>query len=50
LGAALLALAASVGWGLGDFLGGVKARALPSLLVLAWKRLLLDAKPRPNAR
>lgn len=35
MGAALLALAASVGWGLGDFLGGVKARALPSLLVLA---------------
>ena len=35
MGAALLALAASVGWGLGDFLGGVKARVLPSLVVLA---------------
>jgi drug/metabolite transporter (DMT)-like permease len=35
LGAALLALGASLSWGLGDFLGGVKARALPSLLVLA---------------
>lgn len=35
MGAALLALAASVSWGLGDFLGGIKARALPSLLVLA---------------
>ncbi|HZT85624.1 MAG TPA: DMT family transporter [Gaiellaceae bacterium] len=33
--AALLALAASLSWGLGDFLGGVKARVLPSLLVLA---------------
>jgi drug/metabolite transporter (DMT)-like permease len=33
--AALLALAASLTWGLGDFLGGVKARALPSLTVLA---------------
>jgi drug/metabolite transporter (DMT)-like permease len=30
-----LALAASLSWGLGDFLGGVKARALPSLMVLA---------------
>jgi len=35
LTAALLALAASLSWGLGDFLGGVKARVLPSLLVLA---------------
>jgi drug/metabolite transporter (DMT)-like permease len=35
LGAALLALAASLSWGFGDFLGGVKARALPSLVVLA---------------
>jgi drug/metabolite transporter (DMT)-like permease len=35
LGAALLALGASLTWGVGDFLGGVKARALPSLLVLA---------------
>jgi drug/metabolite transporter (DMT)-like permease len=33
--AALLALAASLSWGLGDFLGGVKARVLPSLTVLA---------------
>jgi drug/metabolite transporter (DMT)-like permease len=35
LGAALLALGASLSWGLGDFLGGVKARALPSMMVLA---------------
>jgi drug/metabolite transporter (DMT)-like permease len=35
LSSALLALAASLSWGLGDFLGGVKARALPSLMVLA---------------
>jgi drug/metabolite transporter (DMT)-like permease len=35
LAAALLALAASFTWGVGDFLGGVKARALPSLLVMA---------------
>jgi len=35
LGSALLALGASLSWGLGDFLGGVKARALPSLTVLA---------------
>jgi len=33
--AALLALAASLSWGFGDFLGGVKARVLPSLTVLA---------------
>jgi drug/metabolite transporter (DMT)-like permease len=33
--AALLALAASLSWGVGDFLGGVKARVLPSLLVMA---------------
>jgi drug/metabolite transporter (DMT)-like permease len=33
--AALLALGASLSWGLGDFLGGVKARVLPSLVVLA---------------
>jgi drug/metabolite transporter (DMT)-like permease len=33
--AALLALGASLSWGLGDFLGGVKARVLPSLTVLA---------------
>ena len=35
MGAALLALAASLAWGVGDFLGGLKARALPSLLVMA---------------
>jgi len=35
LAAALLALGASLTWGVGDFLGGVKARVLPSLLVLA---------------
>jgi drug/metabolite transporter (DMT)-like permease len=35
LAAALLALCASLTWGVGDFLGGVKARALPSLLVMA---------------
>jgi drug/metabolite transporter (DMT)-like permease len=33
--AALLALAAGLSWGVGDFLGGVKARVLPSLTVLA---------------
>lgn len=33
--AALLALAASLSWGVGDFLGGVKARVMPSLMVLA---------------
>ena len=33
--AALLALGASLTWGVGDFLGGVKARVLPSLLVMA---------------
>jgi len=32
---ALLALAASGSWGLGDFLGGVKSRVLPVLTVLA---------------
>ena len=31
----LLALAASASWGFGDFLGGVKARVLPALTVLA---------------
>jgi drug/metabolite transporter (DMT)-like permease len=35
LGSALLALGASLTWGLGDFLGGLKARALPTLTVLA---------------
>jgi drug/metabolite transporter (DMT)-like permease len=35
LAAALLALSASLTWGVGDFLGGVKARVLPSLFVLA---------------
>ncbi|HEY3551977.1 MAG TPA: DMT family transporter [Gaiellaceae bacterium] len=34
MAAAVLALCASLSWGLGDFLGGVKARALPSLMVL----------------
>lgn len=33
--AALFALAASGSWGLGDFLGGVKSRVLPALVVLA---------------
>jgi drug/metabolite transporter (DMT)-like permease len=33
--AALLALGASLTWGVADFLGGVKARVLPSLTVLA---------------
>ena len=32
---AFLALGASLSWGLGDFLGGVKARVLPALTVLA---------------
>jgi drug/metabolite transporter (DMT)-like permease len=32
---ALLALSASLSWGVGDFLGGVKARLLPALMVLA---------------
>jgi len=35
LAAALLALGASLSWGIGDFLGGVKARVLPSLTVMA---------------
>jgi drug/metabolite transporter (DMT)-like permease len=35
LGAALLALSASLSWGVGDFLGGVKARVIPALLVMA---------------
>ena len=35
MGAALLALCASLSWGVGDFLGGVKARVMPSLMVLA---------------
>jgi drug/metabolite transporter (DMT)-like permease len=35
LAAALLALCASLTWGFGDFLGGVKARAMPSLTVMA---------------
>ncbi len=35
MAAALLALGASLTWGLGDFLGGVKSRALPALTVLA---------------
>lgn len=33
--AALLALGAGLSWGVGDFLGGVKARVIPSLLLLA---------------
>jgi drug/metabolite transporter (DMT)-like permease len=33
--AAFVALAASVSWGCGDFLGGLKARALPALAVMA---------------
>jgi uncharacterized membrane protein len=33
--AALLALCASLTWGVGDFLGGVKARVMPSLIVMA---------------
>jgi drug/metabolite transporter (DMT)-like permease len=35
VGAALLALGASLTWGVGDFLGGLKARVLPTLIVLA---------------
>jgi drug/metabolite transporter (DMT)-like permease len=35
LAAALLALGASLSWGVGDFLGGVKARVMPSLMVMA---------------
>jgi drug/metabolite transporter (DMT)-like permease len=35
LAAALLALGASLAWGFGDFFGGVKARALPTVLVIA---------------
>ena len=35
MGSALLALAASLTWGLGDFFGGLKARVLPSLTVMA---------------
>ncbi|HEY1368429.1 MAG TPA: DMT family transporter [Gaiellaceae bacterium] len=36
--AAALALAASVVWGFGDFVGGVKARALPALEVMAYSQ------------
>jgi len=32
------ALAASLAWGLGDFLGGLKSRALPALAVMAWSQ------------
>src|SRR4029078_6953953 len=32
--AALLALAGALGWGVGDFLGGIAARQLPVLTVL----------------
>jgi drug/metabolite transporter (DMT)-like permease len=35
LGAALLALGASLSWGVGDFLGGIKARVMPALIVMA---------------
>jgi drug/metabolite transporter (DMT)-like permease len=35
LGSALLALGASLTWGFGDFLGGLKARVLPALTVMA---------------
>jgi drug/metabolite transporter (DMT)-like permease len=35
LAAALLALGASLSWGVGDFLGGLKARVLPTLTVMA---------------
>ena len=35
MGSALLALGASLTWGLGDFLGGLKARVLPALTVMA---------------
>jgi drug/metabolite transporter (DMT)-like permease len=35
LGSSLLALGASLTWGFGDFLGGLKARALPVLTVMA---------------
>jgi drug/metabolite transporter (DMT)-like permease len=33
--AVVIALAASVTWGVGDFLGGLKARVLPALVVIA---------------
>lgn len=35
MGSALLALGASLTWGFGDFLGGLKARVLPTLTVMA---------------
>lgn len=35
MAAALLALGASLSWGVGDFLGGLKARVLPTLTVMA---------------
>ena len=44
--AALLALAASLSWGFGDFLGGVKARVLPSLTVLAAAQARTAAEQR----
>ena len=35
---AVLALGASVAWGVGDFLGGLKARTLPALAVMAFSQ------------
>ncbi len=35
MAAALLALAASIAWGVGDYAGGIKSRVLPALTVLA---------------
>src|SRR3954453_22271690 len=55
-----LALAASLCWGLGDFIGGSKSRGLPGLVVLVCSQLvglawiggvaLISQDPVPDAR
>src|SRR5258707_12336945 len=40
MGAIALALVASVTWGLGDFLGGLKSRTLPLVAVLAFSQIV----------
>ncbi|MFN0070161.1 MAG: EamA family transporter [Chloroflexota bacterium] len=56
----VLALLASVSWGIGDFLGGLKSRSLPLLVVLACSQIsgllaiallvLVRGAPPPDAR
>jgi drug/metabolite transporter (DMT)-like permease len=58
--AVAIALAASVTWGIGDFLGGLKARVLPALVVIGCSQpfglavlaivLAVGAHPFPDAR